>query len=225
MTGAGDPLSNNHAAEYRKKFGKLLQESKAGEKWVYWVMGGLGIIFLLLISLVSKDPGSIPFGVSAYVASILAAGLWCLFEVKEMRSKGFKQALTHLVLISTDLEGGDSDLSLLLSKLRDSDDESHVPESVSQLISSPRSVPAIQAVAEACFIYPGSRLELLGYFRTLLVLAGLFGTVLFFGFSIQDKSLDIANAEAILAGLAGALGCTLMGTASSGLVGVMAAIF
>jgi methyl-accepting chemotaxis protein len=221
MTGAGDPL-NNHAEEYRGKFDSLFQRSQGvGQQRVVYAMVGLGIVFLTnIVSLASSAE------VWIYVALILLAGLWCLSQIKEMRS-GFEQVLNHLVELGKQLSKGD-DISDFLSKGRSADDESHVPESVGQLISSPRSVPAIQAVAEACFVYPASRLELLGYFRTFLVLAGLFGTVLFFGISIKDDLPGlIASNETgpFMDGLAGALACTLMGIASSGLVGVMAGIF
>ena len=224
MTGAGDPL-NNHAEEYRAKFDKLIRKSKAGQERVVHAMVGLGIIFLINIYLASSENPAIEestfmYLVWVYVALILVAGLWCLLQIKEMRSKGFEEALSHLVEMSTR-----ADIPAFVKEARDSDDESHVPESVGQLISSPRSVPAIQAVAEACFVYPGSRLELLGYFRTFLVLAGLFGTVLFFGLSIKEVSGPSGDIDGFLGGLAGALACTLMGIASSGIVGVMGGIF
>jgi hypothetical protein len=102
------------------------------------------------------------------------------------------------------------------------DDDSNVPESIWTLCAGHISGENIRAAANRAFAIPGSELAVAQYRRTALILAGLFGTVLFFAIELGGGQLLSGDLGVLLPGLRGALASTLTGILGSLTLGYIA---
>lgn len=101
-------------------------------------------------------------------------------------------------------------------------DDSNVPESLAALCTGQSTGHAVRSAANASFSQPTSQLFVAQFVRTSLVLAGLFGTVLFFAFELGNKELLTGDLATLLPGIRGALASTLAGILGSVSLGYLA---
>lgn len=101
-------------------------------------------------------------------------------------------------------------------------DDSNVPESLAALCTGQATGHAVRSAANASFAQPTSQLFVAQFVRTSLVLAGLFGTVLFFAFELGNEELLTGDLATLLPGIRGALASTLAGILGSVSLGYLA---
>lgn len=101
-------------------------------------------------------------------------------------------------------------------------DDSMVPEALAALSYGQRTGETVRAAANAAFAKPSSELSIAHYRRTILVLLGLAGTVLFFAIELGNAGILSGDLGTLLPGLRGALASTLAGIAGSIAVGYLA---
>jgi hypothetical protein len=104
----------------------------------------------------------------------------------------------------------------------DPNDESDVPEALSAFCAGQQNSESVRAAANSAFSLPASELSVAQFFRTALVLGGLFGTVLFFALELGKSAILAGDIQSLLPGLQGALASTLTGILGSVAVGHMA---
>jgi hypothetical protein len=103
----------------------------------------------------------------------------------------------------------------------DPNDESDVPEALSAFYSGQQNSESVRALANSAFSLPASELSVAQFFRTALVLGGLFGTVMFFAVELGGAGILSGNLSKLLPGLQGALASTLTGILGSIAVGYL----
>lgn len=98
-------------------------------------------------------------------------------------------------------------------------DDSNVPEAIRDLCNHQVDAGSMRVSANAAFTQPSSQLTRIYFLRTALVLGGLFGTVLFFAFSLGGQEIVNGDLGTLLPQLRGALASTLTGILGSVLLG------
>jgi len=100
-------------------------------------------------------------------------------------------------------------------------DDSNVPEALASFADSQQSGEGVKVVANSAFAQPSSELSFAQFYRTALVLGGLFGTVLFFAIELGGPALLQGDLPSLLPGLRGALASTLAGILGSVSIGFL----
>jgi hypothetical protein len=182
---------------------------------VFAVVFSVGII-VLLSTLRS------PLLVWMYVAGVIGS-LFVLGIVRLRRSATIAaESTAHLLTIADFLanDPGRDSVRNRLQELATPDDNSNVPEALSGLLEgTPSSSQTARAVAHSAFGHALSAVGFASFMRTALVLAGLFGTVLFFAFELTRPELLSGDLRTLMPGLQGALASTLSGIFGSVTVG------
>ncbi|WP_457652843.1 hypothetical protein [Rhodocaloribacter sp.] len=109
-----------------------------------------------------------------------------------------------------------------VNSLRKPGDDSNVPEAVGGLAHGQLSSGSLRVAANTAFATPTSELRVAAFFRTGLILGGLFGTVLFFALELTGQGILTGQLEELLLGLRGALASTLTGILGSIFIGIVA---
>lgn len=132
------------------------------------------------------------------------------------------ESTAHLEIIAGVIKDdpGREAIRAKLDELATPDDNSNVPEALSGFLEgSASSSETVRAVANSAFGHALSKVEFAVFMRTALVLAGLFGTVLFFAFELTRPALLSGDLAVLMPGLRGALASTLSGILGSVMVG------
>jgi hypothetical protein len=186
----------------------------------FW--GGMGIVVLAVaVSWLFLGAGNASqAAVGVWVMLLVAAGVYAFSRVwKAATATGTSVGALAAYARVVETEGADrAKLLDVLGKGRSQRDDSHVAEALGGMAQSPHYGGGAQAASASAFARPRALLGLAVYWRTLLVLLGLAGTVFFF--AAQLSSQDAGALGPVLDGLRAALASTLSGIVLSFAVGV-----
>ena len=205
------------AESYTKFFEKQRRGAETLKKMVVaTALIAVAIVVALLFGLSSEYP------VWIYATLLVAFGFYGL---KRLRNTASATALSFgdLEEISRHLHQPrprDDVIAFIATKKQP--DESNVPEALYAYASAARGNESVSATANAAFAQPTSELSMAGFFRTALVLGGLFGTVLFFAIELAKPGILGGDLTELLPGLRGALASTLTGILGSVAIGIIA---
>lgn len=172
--------------------------------------GGAGIVLVLLAVLLRPQP----------LVFLVVAVLLVLFLVAFVQWQGILRDAAHLARDLDDMvrvvaEGREVEGLLASAPLQD---ERYRGLALAMGVASP--IRSDLALAAGGLLEPlDARLEEAASYRPILVLGGLFGTVLFFAFELGRPSLIGGAIAELLPGLQGALLSTLTGLLGSALLG------
>ncbi len=162
--------------------------------------------------------------VKAYVAVLLVVALWGAYRLRKTLAV-LEESLWHAGKFALKLKGQPSREEFLAAVQAEvtPNDQSNVPEAIQQLANGSVMGDTIHHAARYAFKAPMTELGFAGFVRAVLVLAGLFGTVLFFAVELSgDAFLGGADLGSLMGGLRGALASTLTGLAGSVFISLVA---
>lgn len=180
-----------------------------------WSVGLVAVALLLLLGFLRSPWWVWVFVTGLYVLTVF--GLYRAARALYLLEKAFDdlKKLVDCLKESPKLE----EVRLKFGALPN--DECNVPEAILSLTSGNRSGESIRSAANAAFVQPISKLALVHYLRSLLILGGLFGTVFFFAIELGRGGILQGNLSELLPGLRGALASTLTGILGSIALGLL----
>ncbi len=200
-----------HFEEARKKV-----DSWRRVTWVLVALLTLGICALLYL-LHSQ------WLVVAYVLVLLFIAGWGAFRLQAVLAV-LEESLEHsrkFALRLRDKPSRDEYLSFIRTEITPNDN-SNVPEAMEQLAAGTSVGDTVHLAARYAFQTPMTELGFANFVRGVLVLAGLFGTVLFFALELSETTFIGGDLGPLLSGLRGALASTLTGLSGSVLISFIA---
>lgn len=192
------------------------QEAKLRSSSSIWIVGV--VLFVLVVGLLFVLDSGLEVGI--YIgALLLPISLYGLYKARQTEV-ATAEALDHMIEVEERLEtGADSDEILThLQKRISVEDRSHVAEALRTFLAGSPSSEAVPPTARAAFSETDALAESTSFLRAVLILGGLFGTVLFFALELTELS-NLAGTESLLQGLRGALASTLTGILGAVTVG------
>lgn len=157
--------------------------------------------------------------VSVYVVAVLLLGLCGALGFRRLRRAVHvtEEATGHLEEIANVVEDEPprDQLRRYVREMGTPQDRSNVPEAILHFVEGERVGAEPENVARSAFSHARDALEHAGLMRNVLILGGLFGTVLFFAHELNAPQVAGGDISELLPGLKGALASTLAGIASS----------
>lgn len=202
------------AGAYRSFFetcrADLDEQARLAVAWFGGLGGGLlGLLFWL---------GS-GFWVGVYVLGVLWLGFSGALGFQRLRTAVHVtgEAAGHLEEIAGVVEDEPSrdKLRRYVEQMGTPQDRSNAPEAILHFVEGDRVGAEPENVARSAFSHARDALEHAGLLRNVLILGGLFGTVLFFALELNAPQVAGGDISELLPGLKGALASTLAGIASS----------
>jgi hypothetical protein len=212
--------SRTDAQSYREFFETQKRRAAILSRNRLIIASGIAIV-LLVILLILKSP----WQVWILVALLYALAFYSLFRLQKALNVT-EAALSDLEDAARMLgESPPPSRGKVIAFVRDKvdpNDDSDVPEALSAFCAGQQGSESVRAAANSAFSLPASELSVAQFFRTALVLGGLFGTVLFFALELGKSAILAGDIQTLLPGLQGALASTLTGILGSVAVGHMA---
>lgn len=202
------------AGAYRSFFARngatLERRARQAAAW----FAGLGLLLLALLFWLGSG-----LWVGIYVVAGLYLGLTGALGFVRLRTAVHvtEEAVGHLEEIARAVEDEPTrdQLRRYVEEMGTPQDRSNVPEAILHFVEGDRVGADPENVARSALSHARDALEHAGLLRNVLILGGLFGTVLFFAHELNAPAVAGGDITELLPGLKGALASTLAGIASS----------
>ena len=204
--------------EYSRFFDEQAQKTRNWQRTSLALPVALALLLILL--LIWLKSALLVWG---YISFLYAVTIWGLYRLRKA-IKMTSDAAGHLQQIAQSLTDDPTREEFLtfVNSLRKPGDDSNVPEAIGGLAHGQISSGSLRVAANTAFATPISELRVAAFFRTGLILGGLFGTVLFFSLELTGQGILTGQLEELLLGLRGALASTLTGILGSIFIGIVA---